>query len=228
VTGHLVIVTGTGTGIGKTHFAEALLRALQAHGTKVAGIKPIESGVEDPSATDAARLARASTFHVKRFGYAFEEGVSPHLAARRSGETIDTAKLRDEIAAACRQVDLLLVELPGGLFSPVTATELNADLAAACRPDTLLAVVSDRLGALHDAMACGRAAGSSGLRIDTTVFMAPPVADPSTGTNSEEFRILSPTSRAFSLPRIDPTSMAARDPVVQLAARLAAPARQSP
>ena len=83
----LIVVTGTGTGIGKTHIAEAILRAWARHrpGARLIGLKPIESGVSVGAVTDSGRLAAASTFHVKQSGYALSAPLSPHLAARQRG-----------------------------------------------------------------------------------------------------------------------------------------------
>ena len=39
-----LFVTGTDTGIGKTHSSVALLHALRAHGLRAVGMKPIASG----------------------------------------------------------------------------------------------------------------------------------------------------------------------------------------
>ena len=132
----LVVVTGTGTGIGKTHVAEALLRAWARHqpGARLVGLKPIESGVTPGAASDAARLAAASTFHVKQLGYALSAPLSPHLAAREEGLTIDAANIVESVERVTRTADGVLVELPGGLFTPIGPGRTNADLLAALCP----------------------------------------------------------------------------------------------
>jgi dethiobiotin synthetase len=218
--GRLVVVSGTGTDIGKTHFAEALLRALATLGARIAGLKPIESGVADPARTDAARLSAASSFHVKPFGYAFVDGVSPHLAARRAGQAIDVAALVASIHAALCQSDVLVVELPGGLFSPITASLVNVDVAAALRPDVMLLLVPDRLGALHDAVAATRAAEGASLPIDGIILMAPATSDASTGSNAEELRTLVRPPVLATLPRAGVGTLALDPGMEALARRL--------
>ena len=54
-------VTGTDTGVGKTVVSCAIASGLRRRGLRVAGMKPIETGVgpNDPT-RDGARLARAS------------------------------------------------------------------------------------------------------------------------------------------------------------------------
>ncbi len=112
----LAVVSGTGTGIGKTHLSEALLKAAGRLGATVVGLKPIETGLAQATASDAERLDRASTFHVQLPGYCYAEPISPHLAARESGSPIAIDPLVDAVRSVLDDVDLALVELPGGLF----------------------------------------------------------------------------------------------------------------
>ena len=182
----LIVVTGTGTGIGKTHFCEALLLTAAREGLSAAGVKPIESGVTSVDRSDADRLRAASTFHVKPFGQAFPDSVSPHLAARLSGQPILIDPIVATVDTLRTALDLLLVELPGGLFTPLAPPVLNADLASALRPDVLLLVAPDRLGSLHDVIATTRAARAHPLAIDGIVLVAPRERDASTGRNGAD------------------------------------------
>jgi dethiobiotin synthetase len=203
----LVVVSGTGTEIGKTHFAAALVRAwhlsLARRGrpSAVAGIKPIESG----GSADGDILGRMSTFHVKRFPapYLLRRPVSPHLAARDEGVTIAPAVVVHHIEQVRAEADAVLVELPGGLFSPLSVTAANADLARALDPSTTLLVAPDRLGVLHDVIATTRAAATAGLRIDGVVLSTPATPDASTGTNAAELRAVAGLSVLGVLPRAD-------------------------
>jgi len=129
----IVVVTGTGTGVGKTHVARALLAAWGKR-RRVVGYKPIETGIVAgalPLAGDARELARASTFHVKQsvLHYTFADPVSPHLAARRERRTIDVEKIVDQARALSEVSDGVVVELAGGLFTPLAAGVYNSDLA---------------------------------------------------------------------------------------------------
>jgi dethiobiotin synthetase len=182
----LSVVTGTGTGIGKTHFGEALLQAAGKAGMRVAGVKPVESGVSPSARSDAERLASVSTFHVKPFGYAFADPVSPHLAARLAGCRMELASVVDVINDLRSKMDLLLLELPGGLFTPLTPHSLNIDLAAALVPEFVLLAAPDRLGVLHDVVATTRAARVHPLTINGIVLIAPSSPDPSTGRNQPD------------------------------------------
>ena len=60
-----IVLVGTGTGVGKTHVACCLVRALSQRAIDVVGLKPIETGIEpgasSPSSnSDQARLFRAA------------------------------------------------------------------------------------------------------------------------------------------------------------------------
>jgi dethiobiotin synthetase len=217
----LVLVSGTGTGIGKTHFCEALLLALCGRGLRVAGIKPVETGFTGPGPSDAARLAKASSFHVKHSGVRFAAPVSPHLAAREAGAPISLQALRDEVAAISPAPEVLLAELAGGLFSPLTETETNADLAAILGPAVHLLVAPDRLGVLHDVIAATRAAASIPLPIHGIVLVAPEAADPSSGRNGAELARIQRIPVLATLPRAPAPELAAT-PAISAVARVVA------
>jgi len=62
-----IVVAGTGTGVGKTHVAVALVTAMRGAGQAIVGLKPIESGLAGiEGAADGERLASASTTPVSR------------------------------------------------------------------------------------------------------------------------------------------------------------------
>jgi len=231
VRGRVVLVSGTATAIGKTHFAAALLLAARQRCARVVGIKPVESGVNGCVASDASTLSRYSSFHVKPFGYALPEAVSPHLAARRAGVRIEAAKLEVGIAGARADADLVVVELAGGLFTPLSDGILNADLAARCAADDLLLVAPDRLGTLHDVIATVRAADAMGLCVGAIVMVAPQLSDASTGSNADELaRFLSiPVLAGFPrAPIEDLTDLPVMTVIVERALAAPAPSRRRP
>jgi dethiobiotin synthetase len=214
----LVVVTGTGTEIGKTHLSEAILRALASEGTRrVAGLKPVESGVSPAIESDARRLAAASTFHVKPSAYTFAAPLSPHLAAREDGIAIEVAALAASIRPLRAHADVLLVELPGGLFSPLSVVDTNADFARLLAPDFVLLVCPDRLGVLHDVSAALRAARGVPLPIHATAVVAPPKPDASTGRNAAELTDVVRAPLVFPVPRAPVLELAALPAVHALA-----------
>ncbi|MGK3998951.1 ATP-dependent dethiobiotin synthetase BioD [Sorangium sp. So ce1024] len=208
-TGQLrVAVIGTGTGVGKTHASVAMVAALAARGTQVSGLKPIESGVDGASMTDAALLASASSVHPEPAPYRFAEPVSPHLAARRCGLAISL-----DVAAAwvARQpAPVVVVESAGALLSPLGPGLTNADLVRALAPDALVLVGLDRLGILHEVACCTLAlrAVAPGLPPALVVLNPPAAPDASTGTNAAELESLGITLGAVAMPRAASTSPA--------------------
>lgn len=197
----LVVVTGVGTGVGKTHVATALVRAW-GRLEPVLGYKPVESGVLDGCGSDEAALTEASTFHVKQSLVCFRlrAPVSPHLAARADGITIKLDRIVDGVAELRGRAGIV-VELAGGLFSPLSDTETNADLIQALRPDVTLLVAMNRLGVLHDVRAVYEACRSRQLPLDGIVLSAAPVEDASATTNAAELALTVPLDVLACLPR---------------------------
>ena len=82
-----IVIAGTGTGIGKTTVAAALLQQARAAGYFGLGLKPVESGFV-ASSSDAATLG-AACHHAVPPLYALREPLSPHRAAEMEGVQID-------------------------------------------------------------------------------------------------------------------------------------------
>lgn len=224
MTAPLVVVTGTGTGIGKTYAAAALVatwhRVLAERGlpASVAGLKPVESGGTE----DGDLLGRMSTFHVKRFQapYLLRRPVSPHLAARDEGIRIDLERIRDVVDRVREEADAVVVELPGGLYSPLDGRTTNADLTRELAPSRTVLVAPDRLGVLHDVTAALRASSADGVPIHAIVLSSPLEPDASTGTNATELAALTDVPVAAVLPRADLTSTIADGRLVPLVERI--------
>lgn len=196
-------VTGTGTGVGKTIVATALARTLVEEGYRVGVYKPALSGcfsagmVIDPldefeNADDDVRLwhaagcpAALSQVSPQRF----LAPLAPHLAARAEGKEIDPQLLRTGILPWLANSDVTLVESAGGLFSPVSDDETNADLAMEFGFPIVL-VSPNALGVIHSTIATQFAAQSyrCGLQLAVIVLNELPSAqsDPSRSTNHEE------------------------------------------
>ena len=215
-----LVVVGTGTGVGKTHLGAALARVLALKADVIA-LKPIESGVEPGVLSDAAQLAAASTFHVKHPApYVFTDPVSPHLAARRCGTTIELARVVEWVDAhTCPWV---LVETAGGLLSPLDAGITNLDLTRALRPAVVLLVGLDRLGVLHEISACCLALKvlAAELRQMVVVLQPPPTPDASTSTNAVELVGLGIVRQAFVMPRGATTDAAVALAAAELAKQI--------
>lgn len=199
--GRRVVVLGTGTAVGKTHVACALLQLLRSCGQRALGLKPVESGAASvaSSETDYAKLAAASA-DTKAItpAYLLDAPLSPHLAARRAGTTIQIPRIVKWIHNTLHDMQVTVqwqvIETAGGVFTPLSDTASNFDLALALAPARWILVVPDRLGALHDAMASFTAMTARGGKPDALVVNPTGLPDASTGTNADELRrLLHPT-----------------------------------
>jgi dethiobiotin synthetase len=143
----ILVVTGTGTGVGKTVVTAAV--AALAPG-RVAVLKPAQTGIADGEPGDLADVARLVPGVTTRELGRFPEPLAPATAARRAG----MAPVRPaEAAAAARDLDrdhdLVLVEGAGGLlvrFDDSGGT--LADVAAALDAPVLV-VTAAGLGTLN-------------------------------------------------------------------------------
>jgi dethiobiotin synthetase len=199
-----VVVLGTGTGIGKTFVTAALARELRRRGCSVIALKPIETGCAsagDPAASsDAWQLEAASTGVVRPHPlHAFEDPISPHLAARRARAAIDTGQIVEWVRSAELALHRstiqytspwTIVETAGGALSPLSDTATNVDLARALEPAIWLLVVPDALGVLHDLRATLTALRSLARAPDVIAMSAARPPDSSTGTNAAELAAL--------------------------------------
>ena len=193
-------VCGTDTGVGKTHVAALMMRALARHHRRVVGMKPVAAGAidtpEGPASEDALALRAASTVRVPPEldnPVLLPEPLSPHLAAQRASRTIDLDHLVQCQRALAAQADAVVVEGAGGFLVPLSPALTGADLAQALALPIVL-VVGMRLGCLNHALLTAEAIASRGL------VLAGWVAN-----------------------RIDPSMAAADDNVAYLRARLVAP-----
>lgn len=237
MTAPLLVISGTGTGIGKTHVTAALLlgwaRALREAGVVnplIAGVKPVESGVVDGMPTDVATLDQASTFHVKHLPppYLLRRPVSPHLAAADEDRRIELEPIEAYVNAVRNRVDGVAVELAGGLFSPLDIGMNNADVAMRLGPEATLLVAPDRLGVLHDIAATTRAAHAMGLRLHGVILVAPDQPDASTGTNAQELRAVMAPPVLAVVPRAPVEQLADRDDLQALLHALLIRRREPP
>lgn len=165
-------VTGTDTGVGKTCVSVGLIRALQAQGHVVVGMKPVASGcVESASGLvneDALELQSCASFSMpyrKVNPYAFEPPVAPHLAAQAEDVRIEIPVITETCRELSSEADRVVVEGVGGWLVPVNEYQTMADVAIALGLPVVL-VVAIRLGCLNHALLTASAIMKSGLRFE--------------------------------------------------------------
>jgi dethiobiotin synthetase len=132
-----LFITGTGTGVGKTYVAALIARALRDGGKRVGVYKPVASDCElhgdcvvSPDAVALWEAAGRPGSLEQVCPQRFIAPIAPHRAAIREGRRVDPRLLRDGIRFWRDTCEVVLVEGAGGLMSPLSDDDYNADLAA--------------------------------------------------------------------------------------------------
>lgn len=117
----VLIVTGTGTDVGKTVVTAALSACASG---SVAVVKLAQTGVAAGEPGDLAEITRLSgCTNVHEFAR-YPDPLSPHHAALRSGlPALDQGEAVVRIAELALDHDLVLVEGAGGLLVPYSAAD---------------------------------------------------------------------------------------------------------
>jgi dethiobiotin synthetase len=219
-----IVVLGTGTAVGKTYVTIHLARALAAlqPARPLLALKPQETGLTDPLASDAARLASVAhlaTLPVPHPLFSFPLPLSPHLAAHRAGTQVSLPAILQWVNAATLHYTTIpptvLLETAGGVFSPLNPNVTNFDLAFSLEPATWLLVAPDTLGVLHDVSATLFAMRARHRLPDLVVLTAARPTDPSTGTNAPELEALAICHVAAVLGPHDPSPLDAVAQILQ-------------
>ena len=171
-----VFVTGTDTGIGKTHVALLLMQQAKARGLRVAGFKPVASGCEWNGErwqnSDALALLQASSIPLDYSlvnPYAFEPAIAPHIAASQQSVSIDFTHLKHCYDTLRAQVDMVVVEGAGGCLVPLDDSRHLLDLAAYLKLPVHL-VIGLRLGCINHALLSVLAIRSLGVDLESLIF----------------------------------------------------------
>ncbi len=148
----LVFVAGTGTAVGKTWTAAAVLTRLGNAGLHVGARKPAQSFDAGDGPTDADVLAGATgepAHDVCPPHRWYSRALAPPMAADALGAPPFTVgDLVDELRWP-DGIDVGLVEGAGGPRSPIAADGDNVRLASAIAPDLVLLVAEAGLGAVN-------------------------------------------------------------------------------
>jgi len=123
-----IFVTSTGTDIGKTFVTAGLIAHLRESGRTASAIKPVVTGftpataaTSDPAVLLAALGRPVAEVEIAKISpWRFETPLSPDLAARREGRTLDFAALLEfsrKTRASCSGT--LFIEGVGGIMVPL-------------------------------------------------------------------------------------------------------------
>jgi dethiobiotin synthetase len=164
----LVAVTGTGTDVGKTWVAAAVLQRLRRGGVRVSARKPVQSQAPDAITTDADVLAEAtgeSPVDVCPAHCRYPIAMAPPIAAARLGRSpIRLREIIEEIAWP-PDTEIGLVETVGGVRSPVADDGDSATLVHALSCDHVILVADAALGAINAVRLCASALGVGALTV---------------------------------------------------------------
>ena len=113
----VLVITGTGTEVGKTVVTAAVAASALAVGRSVAVLKAAQTGVGPDEPGDAAEVERlagpVTTAELARF----PEPLAPATAARRAGRTpVHPHEVAEAAAKLATEHDLVLLEGAGGLL----------------------------------------------------------------------------------------------------------------
>jgi dethiobiotin synthetase len=172
-----LFVTGTGTGVGKTVLAAALLAAMAAAGERVVAHKPVLTGLDEPPGEwppDHVLLARAAGMAPEEVApLRYGPAVSPHLAAELAGESVDPERVVAGALAALREAEerhaALIVEGVGGLLVPLAERLTVRDLAARLGLPLVVAA-SPGLGTINHTLLTLQAARAAALDVRAVVL----------------------------------------------------------
>lgn len=174
--GGTLIVSGTGTEIGKTVTTAAVAATAVARGRSVAVLKPAQTGVAPGEPGDAAEVVRLAGGAVTAAELArYPEPLAPYTAALRAGrEYVRPSMVAEAAEKLAASHDLVLVEGAGGLL--VRLDEAGGTLAdaAALLGAPVLVVVAAGLGTLNSTALTAEALRARGLRCAGAVIGSMP------------------------------------------------------
>lgn len=171
VAAHILFVTGTDTGVGKTVFTALLTAHLRTHGVQAVALKPVSSG----NRGDARALRRAAdgALSLEEVNpWHFRAPLAPLAAARRERRRVRLRAVLQHIRAVGARFEVVLVEGAGGLLSPLGEDFDSRDLIAALGAKVFV-VCPNRLGAVNQTLLAFEALPAR-LQADATAVLVSP------------------------------------------------------
>lgn len=186
-----VVITGTGTDVGKTYFGCLFAEYATSRGLDTHALKPVESGCDGSFVEDGQRLAMATGQAWPTAAYLrLLAPLAPCVAADLEAIQLDPKVWVAAIKESSPSHDLTLVETAGGLLSPLAwdfdTTHLAHELGANC-----IVVAANRLGCIHEIRSVLAVLRHEKIGIDAVILNSLG-ADQSSGHNLKTLRRFEP------------------------------------
>lgn len=133
-----IFITGTGTNVGKT-----LISSWLTLHTGYSYFKPIQTGTIDGS--DSNFVKELTNAKIYPECYCYPEALSPHLAAKKVGETIDPSTIKLPTTGN------LIIEGAGGVLVPINYNFLMIDLIKQLKVPVVI-VAHSALGTINHSL----------------------------------------------------------------------------
>ncbi len=167
-------VTATGTDVGKTFITALLVKKWRDSGIDAGYYKAALSGAElrdgkwvAGDADYVKRITNLSDTQEQLVSYVYKEAVSPHLAARKEGNPVELAKVKDDFDAARNRHEFVFAEGSGGIICPIRYDDQKIFLVDIMKTLglPLLIVTTAALGSINACVLTVEYARSCGLSI---------------------------------------------------------------
>lgn len=170
-----IFITATGTDVGKTFVSALLVKKMRDLGYNCGYYKPVLSGAE----VIEGKLVPGDCAYVKRISglndsaidcvsYAFKPAVSPHLASKMEGVTINLDKIKSDFKEKKSKYDYVVTEGAGGIVCPMDLSEdttfLIEDIIKGLELDVIV-VAPAALGSINSAVMTVVYAKNHGIKV---------------------------------------------------------------
>ncbi|MCA9401841.1 MAG: dethiobiotin synthase, partial [Candidatus Omnitrophica bacterium] len=162
-----IFITGTDTGVGKTAATFAIASLLMAKGKRVGVFKPVQCG-----GNDAEQLKEHLGLDdiLSDINPVFlPEPLSPHIALKRQGKTLDLTFIQEAFDRLSRKYDYLLIEGAGGLMVPFSEEYSTLDFIHQFQLDVLV-VSRLSLGTINHSLLTLEVLKQQGIPIKGVLF----------------------------------------------------------
>lgn len=201
----ILFVAGTGTGVGKTFVASAIVKHF-SRTQRVCYLKPVQTGPENEDAIEVFSKNPTSNFIPSL--YNFPLPASPDqawAAAYEAGEIppVEISTIAVAITECHSQCDILIVEAAGGLLVPLNTRNENwLDLLGSIAMETVL-VGSSQLGTLNHTQLSIQALQNRGIK-PLLVVLSGERHQP----NENSLARMNPNLKISHFPKITPDNLA--------------------